>query len=265
VKELALWRAASVVPAPGWYLESGADQATTLHLADERGAYALADLPTFAKLGGLASHVLFAADTTLTNPYTLYVVRRLEPHPNARDFAMWATHAGREGVLALRLPDGTAAFVTRPGECEAPTLPRATRSPAPPSAATLLGRWEYVAPRHAHVPTPPTLSAGLQVTLEVDSAAGRTAYGRVGRWFAGDMGLPPTAFAGITAVLDDSARLIVTIPAARAGVPGFTIVASQLGSDTLQIIHALRGNDAGPFAEGPGALFVRTSGPNGKP
>jgi tungstate transport system substrate-binding protein len=123
VKELALWRAAGVLPAPSWYLESGADQATTLHLADERGAYALADLPTLAKLGGLASRVLFAADTALTNPYTLYVVRRPEPHPAARDFATWATHAGRAGVLALWLPDGTPAFVLRPGDCEATAKP----------------------------------------------------------------------------------------------------------------------------------------------
>src|SRR5439155_817385 len=105
VKELALWRAAGVTPAPRWYLESGTDQATTLHLADERRAYALADLPTYAKLGGLASRILFAADTALTNPYTLYVARRPEPHSAVRDFATWATHAGREGLLALRLPD----------------------------------------------------------------------------------------------------------------------------------------------------------------
>src|SRR6266704_390256 len=71
VKELALWRLAHVTPAPPWYLESGSDQAATLHLADERRAYALADLPTYARLGGLASRILFAADTALTNPYTL--------------------------------------------------------------------------------------------------------------------------------------------------------------------------------------------------
>ena len=123
VKELALWRAAGVTPAPGWYLESGADQAATLHLADERGAYALADLPTYARLRGLASRILFAADTALTNPYTLYLVRRPEPHPAAREFATWATHVGREGVLALRLPDGTAAFVQQPGDCEATAKP----------------------------------------------------------------------------------------------------------------------------------------------
>jgi tungstate transport system substrate-binding protein len=50
VKELALWHAAGVTPAPRWYLESGADQAVTLHLADERRAYALADLPTYEPL-----------------------------------------------------------------------------------------------------------------------------------------------------------------------------------------------------------------------
>ena len=54
VNELAQWHAAGASVPPGpWYVESGADQATTLHLADERDAYALADLPTFTKLAGL--------------------------------------------------------------------------------------------------------------------------------------------------------------------------------------------------------------------
>src|SRR2546427_152651 len=97
--------------------------APALHLADERRAYALADLPTYAKLQGLASRVLFAADTALTNPYTLYLVRRPQAHPAARDFATWATHAGRDAVLALRLGDGTAAFVRQPGECDATARP----------------------------------------------------------------------------------------------------------------------------------------------
>src|SRR6267378_3315978 len=83
VKELVLWHAAAVTPAPRWYIESGADQAATLHLADERRAYALADLPTYAKLQGLASRVLFAADTALTNPYTLYLVDRKSTRLNS--------------------------------------------------------------------------------------------------------------------------------------------------------------------------------------
>ena len=117
VKELTLWQAAGGKPATRWYVESGTDQAATLHLADERRAYALADLPTYAKLGGLGLRLLFSADTALTNPYTLYVVRRPSLHPASRDFATWATTRGREGILALQLADGTPAFVVRPGEC----------------------------------------------------------------------------------------------------------------------------------------------------
>src|SRR5213592_1843484 len=118
VKELTLWQSAGVKPAGRWYLESGTDQAATLHLADERRAYALADLPTYATLGGLGLRLLFSADTALTNPYTLYVVRSPAPHPASRDFAKWATTRGREGILALDLADGTPAFVARAGECE---------------------------------------------------------------------------------------------------------------------------------------------------
>src|SRR2546421_8656162 len=33
---------------------------------------------------------------------------------------LFRSHAGREAVLALRLPDGTAAFVPRAGGCAAP-------------------------------------------------------------------------------------------------------------------------------------------------
>src|SRR5205814_4528062 len=120
VKELALWRAAGVTPAPRWYLESGADQAATLHLADERDAYALADLPTYAKLRDLGLRVLFVADTALTNPYTLYVVRHPAAPPAAGAFARWASRAGRGAILGLRLPDGTAAFDAVAGACTAP-------------------------------------------------------------------------------------------------------------------------------------------------
>jgi tungstate transport system substrate-binding protein len=120
VKEVALWQAAGVTPARSWYVESGADQATTLHLADERTAYALADLPTYAKLHDLALRVLFTADTALTNPYTLYVVRGPGAEPAARAFAVWAASVGRAAILAQRLPDGTPAFVASAGDCAAP-------------------------------------------------------------------------------------------------------------------------------------------------
>ncbi len=120
VKELALWHQAGARPTSPWYVESGADQTTTLHLADERNAYALADLPTYAKLADLRLRILFTGDTTLNNPYTLYVVREPDPHPAARAFADWAMSAGRARVLALRLPDGTPGFEPRQGACATP-------------------------------------------------------------------------------------------------------------------------------------------------
>lgn len=120
-KELALWEAAAEHPrGRSWYIESGADQAATLRLADERDAYALADLPTFAKLTGLRLRILFTADPALLNPYTLYVVRGGGPAPAARAFAAWALGPWREHLLDLRLPDGTPAFEPGTGECSPP-------------------------------------------------------------------------------------------------------------------------------------------------
>jgi tungstate transport system substrate-binding protein len=116
VKELALWTAAGVAPrGKAWYVESGADQAATLRLADERLGYALADLPTFARLKGVELKMLFSADTALANPYTLYVVE-----PRAAAFAPWAVAEWRQRLLALRLPDGTSAFAPLADGCGVP-------------------------------------------------------------------------------------------------------------------------------------------------
>ena len=124
VKELSLWKAAGVAPPPGprdrWYVQAGVDQAATLRIADERGAYALADLPTFARLTGLGTRVLFTADTALGNPYTLYVIRSASAHPAGARFASWALSDWRPRLLALRLPSGETAFAPLAGGCTAP-------------------------------------------------------------------------------------------------------------------------------------------------
>jgi len=120
VTELTLWTAAGVQPqGERWYVESGADQAATLRLADERGAYALADLPTLARLPPLDLRVLLWRDSTLVNEYTLYVVASPRPHPAADSFARWALDTWRADVLAIRLPDGQPAFERSPGACTA--------------------------------------------------------------------------------------------------------------------------------------------------
>src|SRR5229473_3159566 len=130
----------------------------------------------------------------------------------------------------------------------APPAHGTTRFLAPP-AAVLLGRWEYAPPARLAAPLPPTLGTGLQVMLELDSAAGGTAYGRVGRWFSGDVGIRGSAFGRVT----------ITIPPARTDVAPIRVVASRRGGDTLVIDHAGQGNDAGPFAAGPGVMFLRTA------
>jgi tungstate transport system substrate-binding protein len=123
VKELALWDGARVSPrGRPWYVESGGDQAATLRLADERRAYALADLPTFTRLKGIELRVLLAGDTALVNPYTLYVIRSPSQHPAAAAFRSWALADWRARLLALRLDGdrGGPAFLPLAGGCEAP-------------------------------------------------------------------------------------------------------------------------------------------------
>ena len=125
VKELALWTGAGVSPSPRgrpWYLEAGGDQAATLRIADERHAYALADLPTFMKLKGVELRVLFAGDTALLNPYTLYVIRSPAPHPAAAAFASWALTDWRARLLAQSPNGSIAAFQPLAGGCVAPTV-----------------------------------------------------------------------------------------------------------------------------------------------
>lgn len=117
-RELALWRAAEIVPGGRpWYIESGADQTTTLRIADERRAYALADLPTFGRIPGLALRPLFSADSALINRYTLFLVPADPPQPSTRRFFRWALDTWRPRVLALRLPDGSPAFQPLAAEC----------------------------------------------------------------------------------------------------------------------------------------------------
>lgn len=47
VRERSLWKLAKVQPHPAWYSSSNAGMVPTLEQASQRGAYALADLPTF--------------------------------------------------------------------------------------------------------------------------------------------------------------------------------------------------------------------------
>ncbi len=123
LKELSLWTSAGVSPDTRphtWYVQAGVDQAATLRIADERAAYALADLPTFTRLMGIGLRVLFTADTALGNPYTLYVIRSASENSAATRFSTWALGDWRTRLLTVRLPGGEAAFAPLPGDCSVP-------------------------------------------------------------------------------------------------------------------------------------------------
>lgn len=120
-RELALWNAAGLDPHDSaWYVEAGVDQATALAIAGERAAYALADLPTVARLPHPAVGPLLAGDSALTNPYTLYVTGGAQLQAEARRFVRWALDTWRPRLAELRLPDGTPAFAPAAGDCTGP-------------------------------------------------------------------------------------------------------------------------------------------------
>src|SRR2546427_9668355 len=69
--ELALWKAAGVVPAAPWYIESGQGMGATLGLADDRRAYTLTDRATLLAVGKRAALTLMVeADQRLRNVYS---------------------------------------------------------------------------------------------------------------------------------------------------------------------------------------------------
>jgi tungstate transport system substrate-binding protein len=77
-REQALWRQAGLEPAgQPWYVESGAGQATTLTIADQRDAYVLTDRGTWLALRSrLQLDLLVEGDPQLLN---LYHVMRVNP------------------------------------------------------------------------------------------------------------------------------------------------------------------------------------------
>ena len=73
--ELLLWKAAGVVPAAPWYLESGQGMGATLGLADDRRAYTLTDRATLLAFGKrVALTIMVEGDRPLLNVYSVMEV-----------------------------------------------------------------------------------------------------------------------------------------------------------------------------------------------
>ncbi len=105
VKERELWTAAGVSPdGEPWYLETGQGMGLTLQVADQRGAFTLAELGSYlAAAPTLALQpVAGPPQQVLDNPYHALVVRSATGRREAEGFLDWLLGpAGRTAVLEL--------------------------------------------------------------------------------------------------------------------------------------------------------------------
>jgi tungstate transport system substrate-binding protein len=117
-KELSLWEAAGTKPRGSWYIETGQGMGETLTIADQKGAYTLADRGTFLATENLDAQVLVEGGKALLNPYHVITVRGGEVNREcAGEFSRWITSPstqktiGRFGVekygQRLFVPDAT--------------------------------------------------------------------------------------------------------------------------------------------------------------
>lgn len=123
VAEKALWAAAGIAPAGGWYRETGSGMGPTLNTASQMNAYALTDRGTwlsFRNPGGLV--VLFEGDPALANPYGVILVSP-ERHPHVR------AEAGQAFIDWLISPAGQAAIAGFAIGGERPFIPSADPRP----------------------------------------------------------------------------------------------------------------------------------------
>ena len=96
VKELALWRAASVEPGGSWYVKTGGGMAEALRVASQKGAYTLTDDGTYLTQRATLSLVPLVEDAKdLLNVYHVIVVRplpgQLANEAGAEAFARYVT------------------------------------------------------------------------------------------------------------------------------------------------------------------------------
>jgi len=123
-KELELWQAAGVRPAPAgdaWYRETGSGMGAALNTASGLSAYVLTDRGTwisFANKGDLG--ILVEGDTRLANPYGILLVNS-ERHPHVKAelgqaFIDWLlSDIGQSEIAAFRVNDQQLFFPNADG------------------------------------------------------------------------------------------------------------------------------------------------------
>jgi len=115
VAEKALWAAAGIEPAGGWYLSTGSGMGATLNTAAQVPAYALTDRGTwlsFANRGPL--EIVFEGDPVLFNPYGIILVNpERHPHVKAeqgRTFIDWIISDEGQAAIASFAVGGEQLF-----------------------------------------------------------------------------------------------------------------------------------------------------------
>jgi len=115
-KEKEIWQRAGMVPAGDWYMSLGQGMGTTLTVANEKGAYALADRGTYlSREGDLDLEIMVEGDPILFNPYGV-IATNPEKRPEvsaqlATQFIDWLTSLEtQEEISAFRHPSGLPLF-----------------------------------------------------------------------------------------------------------------------------------------------------------
>ncbi|MFQ5948715.1 MAG: tungsten ABC transporter substrate-binding protein, partial [Acidimicrobiia bacterium] len=106
--ELRLWREAGFDPSPEpWYLETGQSMGLTLQVADQRGAFTLAEVGAFRAaaetLALVPADVVEHHPGALSNPYHATVVTGGAEQPALRFLRWLRSTDGRTAVIAMNL------------------------------------------------------------------------------------------------------------------------------------------------------------------
>lgn len=117
-KELQLWSAAGIDPAPSdpnWYRSTGSGMGATLRMAIEVQAYTLTDRATWISYGDKQdAQIVFDGDPVLFNQYGIIVVNPARhPHANVADaetFSGWLRSPHGQRLIAAYKIDGQQLF-----------------------------------------------------------------------------------------------------------------------------------------------------------
>ena len=126
-------------------------------------------------------------------------------------------------------------------------------APLEPSAV-MLGAWSYATPHVAGAE--PSLNAGLHVQMAIDSLEGMRFWGRVTLWFAGDVGIPPTAFGRVSGTVDGGNGVTLVIPRQPTNARPL-MVTGDLAGDVLTVLECHAGTEPGPFVARTAFLRIK--------